>query len=211
MAEKTCKRDRSRWNRYVVYALSDPDSGELRYIGKSHRGLSRLPSHMRDSRALAADGSHKFNGHVQRWIRTLGGRRPLIEEVEQCAGADECSDAERYWIAQFRALGVRLTNMTIGGDGKVGCPTSVETREKLRKTSAGRITSPETRARMSSAAQARETRRREAIHPEKLRRLREIRRLLVKGQGQRDVARTVGIPYPTVHGIANGRLYRGVA
>ncbi len=69
--------------------------------------------------------------------------------------------AETYWITQLVALGFRLTNHTMGGEGNVGWKQSPEAKAKIsasmrgNKNTAGRQLSPETRARISAAMKGR--------------------------------------------------------
>lgn len=37
----------------AIYALREPDTGEIRYIGKATDAMARFKSHMRDARAEA--------------------------------------------------------------------------------------------------------------------------------------------------------------
>lgn len=151
-----------------IYVLVDPDTGEIRYIGRTSQQLStRLRDHIRDRKS----------GHKKYWIDSLRSkdlvpRIVLLQEVMDT----EWPEAERYWISYFRSIGCPLTNMTNGGDGNVGCQLSDETRAKMRrlrnergpisavtraKTSAsmlGHHVSAETRAKMQATMNSPATR-----------------------------------------------------
>lgn len=103
-----------------IYALTDPDSGDIRYIGKADNVIDRLKSHLNDCSST----------RKARWIRSLVGRgkRPellILEEV----GNEQWQDAESKWIAHYRLVGADLCNHTDGGEGLRN--PSAETRAKL--------------------------------------------------------------------------------
>ncbi len=137
-------------SKFLVYALTDPRDGTVRYIGKSSSGLQRAQHHATPQK-LKKDKTYKGN-----WIRSLLslGLRPSIEVVEELPIRDLLADTERFWIAQFRAWGFRLTNLTSGGDG---C-ASFRTESHKRKISAahkGKKLSSETIEKIRLTAQNR--------------------------------------------------------
>ena len=91
----------------LIYALTDPRTGQVRYVGKTRNLAKRLLGHM--------DEALRDDTHKARWIRALKrlGLKPghLILEVVN-GDADE---AERAWIKKFPKR--QLTNATEGGDG----------------------------------------------------------------------------------------------
>jgi hypothetical protein len=94
----------------VIYALLDDRSGEVRYIGKTLiKPSTRLGQHRRD----VADT------HKARWVRSIGPEHVQIKVLEAAERTRLC-DLEREWIARLRADGVRLTNLTPGGEGGPG-------------------------------------------------------------------------------------------
>lgn len=89
-----------------IYALKDPHTLEIRYIGKTIQSLPRrLKGHMCET----------YDCYRRRWIKTLSAR-PIIELIEECDDS-EWQDRERHWIAYYLNAGARLTNETQGGDG----------------------------------------------------------------------------------------------
>lgn len=126
----------------LIYALSDPRTGEVRYIGATSRSLEvRLAEHLQNRRSSA---------YRVRWINSLlnEGVRPEIAAIAVVPLA-ELSDAECRWIATYRAAGARLTNTTDGGlmNGVPGIPPEV--REKMRQAAIRRMEDPEERAAVS--------------------------------------------------------------
>lgn len=113
----------------IIYGLADPRDGALRYIGKTSRGLAyRLRGHVRESK--------RGETRRERWIAKLAsaGMRPDIFEIEVVPG--DWSDAERFWIAYFRAIGADLVNLTPGGEGATG-PKSEAHKAKLSEALKG--------------------------------------------------------------------------
>lgn len=91
-----------------IYTLEHPETGVVRYVGKTDNPKRRLEEHYNDKRAL-----HKSN-----WVKSLraAGLRPvmqILEEVTLC----EWQEREVYWISQMRAWGFRLCNLDSGGNG----------------------------------------------------------------------------------------------
>jgi hypothetical protein len=124
--------------RIFIYTLSDPRTGEVRYVGKTAYGLQhRLRQHVNDRSV-----SHKTN-----WIRSLKAAevRPIIEVLEEIVTSDEgvWQEAEAFWIESLRQMGCRLTNLRSGGYG--GGKLSRESREKV-SASLRAATTPERRA-----------------------------------------------------------------
>lgn len=143
----------------IVYALCEPDTGAVRYVGKSSSGLRRPRDHGRSS-VLSRNRTYLTN-----WIKSLHARGDnyLVQVLETHQSNLTLSDAERRWIAYGRANGWRLTNLTDGGDGAPGFNPSPETREKLRRVMIGNKfalghthkTSDETRRKISIAHKGR--------------------------------------------------------
>lgn len=90
-----------------IYALLDPRTDEVRYIGKANNAAKRLQTHLRDA--------HRRDTPVYRWMRKLLdlGMRPRVEVLEVTA---DWREAEMRLIAVTRARGVRLLNVAEGGD-----------------------------------------------------------------------------------------------
>ena len=136
---------------FHVYGLMDPDTKELRYIGKTKQPLKlRLRHHVNPSRL-------KKQGHKEAWLRTLAcvGKKPEIVSIERFDSEDECYAAEIEWIRVCRASGKRLTNLKDGGSGPRGrmAPRvfrhTEEAKRKIAEASRGRPQSEETRLKRS--------------------------------------------------------------
>lgn len=113
-----------------IYTLSDPRTGQVRYVGVTFRGKARFREHL--SRAVTGGKTHRDN-----WIRSLIAinLRPVYLIIETGRG-DGWQEAERHWIARYRETS-RLTNLTDGGDGSPGYVPALELRAKWRAMRAG--------------------------------------------------------------------------
>lgn len=138
-------------SRFIIYALTEPDSGIVRYIGKSSSGLRRPRQH-------AAASSLRVDDHRARWIRQLiaAGRAYGIRVLEVCDRADDLFDAERAWIARGRGQGWPLTNILDGGGiGATGWKPSPEARAKMAARAKGRPKSAAHRAALAESQRGR--------------------------------------------------------
>jgi hypothetical protein len=110
-----------------IYALVDPITGFVRYVGKSHNPKERLIDHVRP-------GSLKAETFKNRWLRKIlkAGKKPTLILLEKVSNS-EWQDAERKWIAYYRTIPgyPRLTNVMDGGEGaQKGTKASEETKRK---------------------------------------------------------------------------------
>ncbi len=122
-----------------IYALCDPETGEIRYVGKTVNLQSRLYGHVcQKNRA----------NHIACWIKSIRrrGMMPKMEELERIENSndEDWQEVERFWIAYLRFLGCRLCNRDSGGEyGKKRSLITVEIiTQSLRK--------PEVRAKISA-------------------------------------------------------------
>lgn len=126
----------------LIYGLTDPETGDIRYVGKTKHSRRRMYSHRWDGRNQRT--------HKSYWLRSLfrRGLEPgivILEEVTE----DKWQEAEMRWIAHYRELGVDLTNSTQGGEG-VTNPTQA-VRDKIGNAKRGQRHSEETKRRISEA------------------------------------------------------------
>jgi hypothetical protein len=161
----------------IIYALIDPLTGEIRYVGKTISTPSqRLAVHLYYARKNHRTG-------CARWLKRLSdvGLRPEIYVLQ--TAHEDWQEVERFWIAKLRQDGVSLLNHTAGGDGLneyshtetaranmresqrlryatnpsplKGRARPVEVVEKCRAANLGRNISAEARSNMSKAAKGR--------------------------------------------------------
>lgn len=137
--------------RVTIYTLSDPVSGDVRYVGKTIKTLkARLQIHV--AHAKRGNKTHRCN-----WIRSLiaQGLAPIIDEIEVVDDTARWADRETHWISKFSSEGARLTNATAGGEGSHGYIQTAEQRAKRSASLKGRAISEEWRAKLSAAAKGR--------------------------------------------------------
>ena len=95
----------------AIYALKDPNSGDIKYVGKTQDTVERLKKHIRDARR-----DSRKHTPVYQWVNSLVamGQQPVIEVIEMCSKS--CwQESEVRAIAKHRAEG-SLLNVAKGGD-----------------------------------------------------------------------------------------------
>lgn len=90
---------------YSVYALIDPLTDEVRYIGSSCNAKRRYIKHISDH--------DKSNLNKQAWIDGLKnqGMRPSLVILEDMLEKAQCLIRERHLIQLYVRKGANLTNM----------------------------------------------------------------------------------------------------
>lgn len=122
----------------MIYALVDPRTREVGYVGKTvlPPGV-RLCNHISDARGCN-------DNKRRRWINALvdQGTAPEIFVIEEVCH-DEWDEAERAWIAYFRSLGQAAANSHGGGQrGRPGgWRMSDEQKAKISASLKGRMPS----------------------------------------------------------------------
>ena len=95
--------------RTEIYGLYDPNTNELRYIGKANDSKKRLASHLRDAR--------RRDYPVYRWINKLLSKNQLpIMKVLLVTDSESWREDEKRIIKENRESGVKLLNVAEGGD-----------------------------------------------------------------------------------------------
>jgi hypothetical protein len=130
---------------YIIYGLTDPRDGQVRYIGKSASGLRRPRRHVQQAEA---ERTYKAN-----WIRGLlaQGQQPGIVVLAEATHKKELGELERQAITAYRQRGAPLTNLTDGGDGCVGRVVEPQTRERIAAALRGRRRSEDLRQKLIAA------------------------------------------------------------
>lgn len=93
-----------------IYVLIDPETDEVRYVGKANNISERYKAHLNRAR--------KHQTHKKNWIDGLRnkGLKPIIVVID-VVPANNWAFWEKYWIGQMKVWGFNLVNHTEGGDG----------------------------------------------------------------------------------------------
>lgn len=121
-------KEQNMTSNFIIYALRDPNSKEIRYIGKSTSGLKRPNEHSKPYKL-------NENNHKAHWVKSLvdNGQYPEIETLISTEKVEELAELEIKYIKMYKEAGSPLTNLTEGGEGALGRIVSKETREKMSK------------------------------------------------------------------------------
>jgi hypothetical protein len=92
---------------FCVYAIIDPRSDQIVYIGQTARFQARKIEHI--------DGTDQLSGFVIRQMK-LNGFVPLFVVLETCRSEAQSLSSEIFWIELCRARGIKLLNaQAVGG------------------------------------------------------------------------------------------------
>lgn len=129
---------------HCVYALLD-ENQQIFYVGKTCRPKTRLNRHLEEVRK----GNHLYVYNKLRQIlaRKNGDKRDIFHIVEDNITEDEIDNREIFYIKKFRDEGIKLTNLTNGGEGGKGFTSEINKRAALKRTGLKR--SDETKKKIS--------------------------------------------------------------
>jgi hypothetical protein len=127
-------------NRFYVYEHLRLDTGAVFYVGKGTGKRCTVRSH------------HHRNEFWQRTEKKAGGFcvRMVAKDVDE----ELAFLVEQERISQLRTVGIRLCNMTNGGDGTSGWVKTPEWKRKVGEKHKGKVVSKETRAKISASIKA---------------------------------------------------------
>jgi len=132
-----------------IYALCDPRTGAVRYVGKANNPAYRFRQH------VAKIGNCNAGKH--RWVDELAGAglRPTLTILE-AVGGDAWQAREKFWIAHYQEFGQADLNVEEGGKASApsvwrGKKFSLDTRRRMSLAKIGKKLSEETKQRMSRA------------------------------------------------------------
>lgn len=126
---------------WQVYALIDPRTQKIRYVGWTSRKMAdRISRHKTEASKKTADGAWFYRHHRANWMRELLRAKawpPKYQILEVGEGAT-WAPIEQRWIKDLRDRGELLVNSTDGGEGTPGHahpsrPWSEEDRAKARQ------------------------------------------------------------------------------
>lgn len=168
-----------------IYALADPASGEVRYVG-----ITLKTPRIRCSEIKSRYKEGRFK-EVGEWLLSLTGYpTSIILESNPPDGMD----GEKRWIALFRVTGARLLNKSDGGQGSNGVFPTLEVRKKISEAIRGK--------RMPGNAARNQSRR--VLTPDKVL---EIRALIDSGTMMKDIAAKYSVSPALISLIKAGQRY----
>lgn len=207
-----------------IYALIDPITDKIRYIGKTTNPEKRFKEHCNDK---------NIKLHRVCWINSLKkmGCLPQMDILEKLPDNADWQYAEKDWISFAKRIGCDLTNGTNGGEGLVNITDEIKEKrrrkligvkhseERKRNISIARkraMQDPELRLKMKQAIQNRKISKSELESSAQKRRslslddVLEIKDLISKNVPVKDIAEKLGIKRYTVHDIKRGKNYKDV-
>lgn len=114
---------------YVVYALTDPRDGSIRYVGRTSNLAGRLASHESEGRRVVEHPSE--NPRKCEWLRELrreGLRFGVCILQRSRNGAENCHD-EAQWIVSGLYLKWPLTNRPLAKHVRLVAAASAESAQ----------------------------------------------------------------------------------
>jgi len=122
-----------------IYILTDPITNEVRYVGKTINTAKRFAHHL----------SNNTKTHCRSWIKSLLNKNllPVFSIIDETT--ENWAELEKYWIAQFKEWGFKLTNHTLGGEGLFGMKVSQETKDKKSIVMMGKTHTQKTKDKIS--------------------------------------------------------------
>lgn len=124
-----------------IYTLTDPNTLQVRYVGKTINPEERFKRHRLDKKGC----NLRIN-----WIKSLRAMDlfPIFEVVDVVDNA-QWEFWEQHWITLFKSWNFNLVNANAKGSGAINFKHSNETKEKIRATSLNRRHSNETKEMIS--------------------------------------------------------------
>lgn len=116
----------------VIYGLVDPRDNQLRYVGKATVANRRFNEHLKGAK------QNKFT-YKDNWIRCLLklNLKPELIIIDNSL-SENLDELEKHYIAYFKFLGCKLTNLTNGGEGTSGYRFTEEQVSKMRQKALAR-------------------------------------------------------------------------
>jgi len=87
---------------FFIYALADPRTSQIRYVGCTKNPTQRLKEHA---------GAGEWIGKLGHWLHELkaGGYKPIMVVLQ----TTDDKTAEGYWIRHFETTGADLLNVAM--------------------------------------------------------------------------------------------------
>jgi hypothetical protein len=130
-----------------IYALCDPVTYEVRYVGHAANIRTRFAVHRHD----AHGDSSRSHYYVYKWMRSLNGDPHVMVLGAPVPLLKYRVALEREWIRYGKLLGWRLTNLTDGGEGLSGVKLTEERKAQIAARSKNYRHTEESKAKIAEA------------------------------------------------------------
>jgi hypothetical protein len=116
----------------LVYIHMKPSTRDIYYVGIGN----------------SKERAYRNEGRNSHWTRVFKKYGKIVDIISDDISLEAAKQMEKFLIA---SIGVEnLCNQTLGGEGAFGLKHSDETKRKISEANKGRITSPETKAKISA-------------------------------------------------------------
>lgn len=178
---------------YKIYALIDPITEIIRYIGYTSKTLeTRLRYHIYDCKSK--------NTHKTAWIKGLikKGQTPIITLLQECNTLQEALELEVLTISKYQ----NLTNSTSGGEtNKVYCPKVIAKMGANRKGKCVGIDNP-----MYGKKRPDLSARNKVINPESVKKTADVLRIKYNTEEYKTILRDSQSTKISINAIKDGVL-----
>ena len=150
-----------KWNHYPPVALhhvmNNPTNEGLHkmsqnYYVYTHSIIGRNPLYVgKGNQRRIKQIERKTNPHHCSIVKKYG-KENIIVKAMLCRSEKHAFDLEVRMIAALRSGGIRLANVTDGGEGASGHKASIETKRKISESQKGKVVSEKTRKLLSIAS-----------------------------------------------------------
>lgn len=130
-------------NKYYIYIHCKKGTDEVFYVGKGKKDKYWSNRYRR---------STNRNRYWYNIVNKYGFDAYIIEDG---LSEEEALNSERMYIAQFKAWGFKLCNMTDGGEGQSGRKLTDKQKEHLRRCNLDKKHSKETKEKLSETRKGR--------------------------------------------------------
>ena len=97
----------------MIYALADPETQAIRYIGQTSTPGRRLKQHLRTR-------GKSDTSNINLWLASLRDQG-LVPRMLELEIVDEGDEGEVRWVAEYQSRGAPLLNMNSGGPSLDQC------------------------------------------------------------------------------------------
>lgn len=141
-------------NPICIYVLKCPYTEQVKYVGQTITGLTRIHSHWKDFRVNQA-GKLTL---VKSWIKSLKkeNKKFLVEYIDYATSREELNQKEIYWIKYYVNSGINLLNHTEGGNSYGSCRYTEEQKQIISIRTKEAMQNPEIRQKFLTGLKRRQ-------------------------------------------------------